>query len=240
MSSARDDRRTKNPESETTSKFFLAVFESSLTGSRIYRAYMEPDGISFVFAGPLMVFIDPEVARGKEHGDWKTKAAEALKGGVVAVGGVLVLVAIIILRMAARLALNDRAADATDMIVLPLIIFIAVVVMVVVATTTAVRRLTNRLKQLEAMSPEELREQAESEKQSFRVTAENTSDVRIDPPARKTGQRNPAVRLSIRHEPTGKWKLNLLSVKDVRRAARAFRQILGKDGVEVNVTLSRD
>ncbi len=243
MANARDDRQTRSAESaeaDAPGKFFLAVFESSISESRIFRAYPEADGISFVYAGPVLPTIDPETARGKVHGDWKTKAAEALKGWMVGAGGAACLVFGVFILIAGRLFLRGRAADATDLLSLILIILTMVVVGALVGVGMAVRRLTKRVAHLETMTRDDIRREAETEKRRFRATAENTREVIIDPPPRTADRKNAAGRLSLRHDPTGKWKLNLVSTKDVRAAARAFRQLLGKDGVEINVAALKD
>jgi hypothetical protein len=94
---------------------------------------------------------------------------------------------------------------------------------------------------LDAMSAEQLRAEAESEKRSYRATADNVRDVSIDPYDRAAGSRTgSAALLSFRHDPTGMWKLSLLKLKDARAAARAFRKLLGKESVEVNVSLKKE
>src|SRR5262245_40566492 len=87
-------------------KFFLAVFQSGIREARIYRAYPDPDGVSFVYTGPAPLFLDLDVARGKGHGDWKVKTAQSLKTGIVSAAGtagvVLGLVVLIVGRMVIR------------------------------------------------------------------------------------------------------------------------------------------
>src|SRR5688500_1405710 len=46
---------------ETGLKFFLAIFQSGIREARIYRAYPDEEGISFVYAGPAVVIIDVEL-----------------------------------------------------------------------------------------------------------------------------------------------------------------------------------
>src|SRR5438270_416570 len=102
MSSGGDRRRrdkdraespTREPDMSEASapeaqpKFFLAVFQGGFSEARIFRAYPEADGISFVYAGLPGPFIDLEMARGAGRGGWKVKAADALKSGLVKAGG---------------------------------------------------------------------------------------------------------------------------------------------------------
>src|SRR5262245_31255804 len=95
MSSARDEpqtRRAAASDANAAGKFFLAVFESGFRESRVIRACPEADGINFVYAGPVLPAIDPGTARGKGHGERKTKTAEAVKGWMVGAGGAACLV----------------------------------------------------------------------------------------------------------------------------------------------------
>src|SRR5262249_38372119 len=74
--------RTREPDASDTEvaerrpKFFLAVFTGGFSEARIFRAYPEADGISFVYAGLPALFVDPELARGEGRDDWKVKAGE--------------------------------------------------------------------------------------------------------------------------------------------------------------------
>ena len=70
--------------------------------------------------------------------------------------------------------------------------------------------------------------------------ADNVRDARIGPPRTGGGRTGAVAQLSFRHVPTGKWNLMLLTLKDARAAARAFRRLLSKDGVEVNVPLKKE
>jgi hypothetical protein len=260
MSSARDERRRpdgaarpRGPEPDRPDPgapkpdFFLALFWSGIREARIYRAYPDPDGVAFVYAGPAVAFLDPELARGGGHGDWKARAVQSLRTSLVSAGGALVLLVGVLVLIGGRILANQVAAGRpvfegrplpTDFIGM-LIAFVAVfAVTVLVVLTTAVRRITRRVAALDALSAEQLRAEAETEKRSFRATADNVRDVRLDPGEQAGGGRPAsAARLSLRHDPTGKWKLDLLTRADARAAARAFRRLLGKDEVAVNFPL---
>jgi hypothetical protein len=250
MSGARDDRRRPDKGARDTEpdgpdaaapgpEFFLAVFQGGLSEARIFRAYPDANGVSFVYAGPAVLFLDLEVARGGP-GARKISPADALKRGLLGAGAGALAVGGILIAIVGRLALRD-GSNATDAIGMLLTFGAVFAVAAVVALTMSLRRITRRAEELDAMSPEQLRAEAKTQKQSFRATAANVRDVRIDPHDRAGGGRaGSAARLSFRHDPTGKWKLSLLTRKDARAAARAFRQLLGKDGVEVNVSLKGD
>jgi hypothetical protein len=227
-------RRGPGPE------FFLAVFQSGVREARIYRAYPDRDGVSFLYAGPAVLFLDVEVARGKGQGDWKAKAAQSLKTGLVSAGGAGLVGLAVLIAVAGRLALQDLS-NATDLIAMVPGFVAIFAVAIVLVLTMSVRRITQRLELIDSLSPEQLREEAQSEKWSFRATADNVKGVvRIDPHDGSGGRPGSAARLSFRHDPTGKWKLILVARKDARAAVRAFREVLGDDGVEVNLSLKGD
>ncbi|MFL5340748.1 MAG: hypothetical protein ACJ8F7_11405 [Gemmataceae bacterium] len=250
MARSRGERRSDEEEAGSESdrpesgprgpEFFLAVFQNGVRESRIYRGYPDADGLSFVYAGPAILFLDPEVARGTGTGDWKVKAADALKSGLVKAGVAGLLFLGIIIVIAGRLALRDHH-NATDLIGMFLMFATVMAVAVVVALTSAVRRVTRRVAVLDAMTAGQIRAEAESEKQSFRATADSLHNVRIDPYEEADGGKPDfAARMSFRHDPTGKWRLILVTRKDARAAARALLKLLGKDGVEVNIPLKKE
>jgi hypothetical protein len=184
--------------------------------------------------------IDLELARGK--GDWKAKASESLKTGLVSAIGAGVVILGLITAIAGRMILRGQEGqNVTDLIGLILTFGAVMAVAAIVAMTSGIRRIVKRCKELDAMSREDLREEAEIDKWSFCATAQDITDVSIDSHDSAGGGRSgSAARLTFTHDPTGKWKLSLLKMKDARAAARAFRQILGKDNVEVNVLLKRE
>jgi hypothetical protein len=221
-------------------KFFLAVFQSGFRGSRIYRVYPGPEGLLFLYAGPLVVWIDVEMARRIDPTHWAVKAAGALRtGAVAAVGGALIIAAVV-LRLVLRAARDDPSA-AADILTGAVVITVLGVVFAIVAVTVSVRRVTTRVAYLDALTEDELRAEAARDKWSFRVTARNVSDVCIDPLDKSNvlGARpgGPVARLAFTHDPTGKWKLNLVRAKDIKAAVRAFRRLLGPGKVEVTVPL---
>jgi hypothetical protein len=110
------------------------------------------------------------------------------------------------------------------------------------ADEIARRKLAQRAAVFDRMSLPELRAEAESDALSFRVSADNTPKVRIEPP--KPGmfedrRANDLVvgRLSFTHATTGKWELMLLSQADARMAMAAFRRVLGHENVHVTLKL---
>jgi hypothetical protein len=223
---------------EPRAPFFLAVFQSAWRGSRIFRVYPGRDELLFIDVGPIVVFIDVDMARRIDTTHWAIKAAGALKAGVVTcVGGSFVVVAVL-LRLLIRAAL-DNPSQAVDLLTGIAAVAVLAVVMLIVAVTSSVRRIVKRVAQLDALTEKGLRAEVGLDKWSFRASADDLSDVSIDPVSTSAvlGAREggPAARLSFTHYPTGKWKLNLVRSKDTKAAVRAFRQLLGPGELTVNI-----
>jgi hypothetical protein len=101
-----------------------------------------------------------------------------------------------------------------------------------------------KVRHLDALSEEGLRREAAADKWNFRATAADVSDVRLDP-LKTSGvlgatRDGPVARLSFSHRPTGRWRLNLVTPADTQAAVRAFRRLLGRGQVAVNVPLKGD
>ena len=106
------------------------------------------------------------------------------------------------------------------------------------------RAVAQRAAALDPMTLDDLRAEVDADKDSFRVTAGDTTEARILPPytgflADKTGPQ-PVGQLKFKHDPTGKWTLLFLTKPDARAAIKAFRRVLGRDGVEVELRLKKD
>jgi len=107
------------------------------------------------------------------------------------------------------------------------------------------RQMTKRQEELDPMTMDQLRAQADGDKTSFRVTADTTTDARIGPPAsgiwaNKDIEAAIAGHLYFRHDRTGKWNLVLLTNADASAAIRAFRRVLGKRKVDVTLRVKKD
>src|SRR5262249_31068961 len=151
---------------EPAPKFFLAVFQGGFSEAKIFRAYTDAAGISFAYAGLPALFLDPELARGA-RGGWQVKAADALKSGLVqaAVGGLIGLG--VVIAIAGRLAARGDGGGATDLIGLGLMLLTMFAFGAGLVLTMSVRRIAARVKVLDAMSRDELREEAQTDKKSF-------------------------------------------------------------------------
>ena len=102
--------------------------------------------------------------------------------------------------------------------------------------------LAKRAAVLDRMALGELRAEAGSDRLSFRITADNTSNVRIEPPASSAeadGAREKRIvgRLQFTHATAGKWDLVLRTQSDARLAMKAFRRALGEESVAVTLRL---
>jgi hypothetical protein len=124
------------------------------------------------------------------------------------------------------------------------VVAVGAVAFTIAAMATTVRQITKRVAHLDELTEQGLREEATSDKRNFRAAASDLSDVRIDP-LTKSGvlgapESGPAARQSFIHAPTGRWKMNLVTARDTKAAVRAFRQLLGRERVAVNVSLRGD
>jgi hypothetical protein len=101
--------------------------------------------------------------------------------------------------------------------------------------------LAKRAAVLDRMALGELRAEAGSDPNSFRITADNTSNVRIEPPASGAGadgrEKRVVGRLTFTHATAGKCELMLRTLADARLAMKAFRRALGEENVAVTLKL---
>jgi hypothetical protein len=101
--------------------------------------------------------------------------------------------------------------------------------------------LARRAAVLDRMTLDELRAETGSDALSFRITPENTTAARIEPPSPRHGDEDRRAvewtvgRLKFTHAAAGKWDLLLVTTADVRLAIKAFRRVLGVENVEVTV-----
>jgi hypothetical protein len=115
----------------------------------------------------------------------------------------------------------------------------------VLFNATDAKELEKRAAVLDPLSWEQLRAEAEADKNSFVLTAQNTSDIRIEPPSTSflaNPRTEPLVvgRVKFRHAPTGKWTLVLFTKPDARAAIRAFGDAFGAANVDVSLKLKKD
>jgi hypothetical protein len=239
VSSDKGDKRKKRPAGTdnpdrpetSTAKFFLAIHYSKLGASRIYRVYVHPDALSFIYIGPPHPWIDLESARRMDQAHWAIQAAQTVrKGATLAIAGGTAVAGILGL---ALLKAAFRDAPKVLDIILFVLTFVAIVIPLgVFLVTASIWALSKRISYLDGLTEDQLRKEAETSQWSFTATRDNVSDVSVDPA--EESKSKASARLSMTHDATGKWKLDLISSKDTKRAIGAFRQLLGDDSVEVN------
>lgn len=113
------------------------------------------------------------------------------------------------------------------------------------AASDAVARqgLAKRAAVLDRMALGELRAEAGSDQHSFRITADNTTNARIEPPSASAGadgarEKRAVGRLQFTHATAGEWELALRTPADARLAMKAFRRALGEENVAVTLRLT--
>ena len=107
------------------------------------------------------------------------------------------------------------------------------------------KEIARRAAVLDPMTVEQLREEIDKDKASFRVNVKNTKDVKVEPPktgifANKNIEPNIIGRLRFTHEPTGKWALLIVTKPDARAIIRYFRKVFGRDQVDVELRIKKD
>jgi hypothetical protein len=116
----------------------------------------------------------------------------------------------------------------------------------ITAITDAVarRELKKRADVLDPMTIEELRAEAEKDKNSFVVNADNTPGAHIEPPTTGfwAGKDPPEITgwLKFKHDEAGKWALMLITKADAKAAIRAFRGAMGREPVKVTLRFKKE
>jgi hypothetical protein len=228
------------PDAAPAAKFFLTVHRSTLGASRIYRVYPDADGLSFLGLGPPHPWIDLESARELDSTHWAVRTSQVIRKGVAlaiaagsAAAGVLGLVLL-------KAALRD-APKVLDLVVFVLTAVGIFVPLGLLGLTASIRLFTGRVAYVDSLTEKQIRKEAERREWfSFWAAADNVGGVSIDPVETKGAKGKAAALLSFTHEPTGKWKLELVAPKDAKAAVRAFVQLLGQENVAVNMRLKKE
>ena len=237
---AKPGEATAVPQDATPAPgFFLAVHRIVMGASKILRVYSHADGLSFLGLGPPHPWIDLESARKLDSAHWAIKASQAVRKGVaIAIAGASVgagVLGIILLK-----AVFQNAPAALDIIVFVLTAVGLFVPLLLLVLTGSIRLFTSRVAYLDSLNEEQIRKEAKVGKWfSFWAAANELSDVSVDP-VDKGAKGKAAALLSFKHEPTGKWKLELVARKDVKAGARVLVGLLGEENVTVNVRLKKE
>jgi hypothetical protein len=208
--------------------FFLAHLNSALGGSQMYRAYVEADAINLVHLGGYTPLIDVELCRKLDPAHWAVKTGETLKTWVLAAGGGAVAAAGVLGLALSRVAFKEpsRALELVSFVLTAVGLLIPIVI---IAIGGSIWRITRRVRQLESMTPEQLREEAAKGKAGLQVLAQDISEVQLQPISQESGGlgAKPVARLSFKHVKSGNWKLNLFTQDDAKLAAAAMRRLAG-------------
>lgn len=228
-----EKRAARLPATGAKPEFFLTRFRGSQTG--VYRAYVTPDSLIFLRVGRWMIFIDPEIARGTDQRSWMAHSSKAL---AAAIGGIIVaglFVLVIGIRAVMADVRRNPGGEGDGSVAMSIIIVVSLIaVAAIMIIPLMIRKLVNRGRELDQLDADGLAEEAEHDPLSFRATAENLSDVTIAPPS-GLDQEGIEALLSFKHKPTGKWKMDLLTTKDVNDAVRETRRIVGANKITVTV-----
>jgi hypothetical protein len=234
------DAEVARPDRPSAAGFFLAVYRSTAGASRIYRVYPDADGLSFLGLGPPHPWIDLESARKSDSTHWAVRTSRLVRKGVaMAIAGGSAVVGILALALL-RAAFKD-APKVLDILLSVLTAAGVFAPLALLVLATSVRLFTSRVAHLDSLTREQIRDEAGRKTlYSFRAAAAEIASVSIDPAPAQGAMGKSAALLSFTLGPSGKWKMELVSREDTKAAARSFRQLLGPDGVAVNVRLKRD
>jgi hypothetical protein len=100
------------------------------------------------------------------------------------------------------------------------------------------RAAAKRMEELDAMNLEQLRQEVDSNKLSFRMSAENVDSAVIEPPSSgffSTDENQDLLSgyLRFKHRPTGMWHMQLMTDGDVSHAVRGVRHVLASKEVTI-------
>lgn len=220
-----------------TTPFFIACFRGN--NARYFRVYSGVDELLFLYAGQYFVMIDPESPRGTDKQHWLLRslkmALAALASGAVAA---IMVLAIILRAIARNAAQNPNGGGHIITIVMAIIGLLGLLVVIIVPTT--LWGITRRCRELDALSLNGLRGQAEIDKRSFRATPDSIKEFKVQlldqrenfKPSQEVGS-----IISFKHKPTGRWKIETLTTADTRDAIQAIFAIWDRDQVEIDEKL---
>lgn len=201
--------------------YFFAVYESG--DSKLFRVYADSDALLFIFAGPYhMSLVDGMKAmRGEPAGDAALTPGEVIGKSALAAG------------RAGAIAGSAMAGAGIGML--------AAGIgggLLMAGAKLAAGQIDKRTQVLDAMSLDQLRDEANTAKGSFRVARDNTSNVQLLPVKSGIFSSDDATftgYLQFAHKPTGKWKLKFFTQLDAQSAIQEFRRVMGDANVVVQI-----
>jgi hypothetical protein len=191
--------------------------------------------LSFLGLGPPHPWIDLESARKSDGTHWAIRTSRLVgKGVAIAIAGCSAVAGVLAFALL-RAAFKD-ASKVLDIIVFVLTAAGVFVPLALLVLAVSVRIFTSRVAYLDSLTAEQIRDEAERETlYSFRAETADIAEVSINSAPAKGLMGKAAALLSFTHNPSGRWKLELVSRADTTAAARSFRQLLGPDEVAVHV-----
>ena len=190
--------------------FFVAQYRGSK--ARFFRVYPDEDHFLFVHAGPFVIGIDADTVRGP--GPHRTARAALLSAAGLAVGAAA---------GAAVYFVGGREATGSVLYV-TLGIGALLAVGGAVALPAVVWRVARRGAELDALSPDGLRAEAETEL-SFRAHHDSITGVKFA--LLDAGGGEVGATVTFRHKPTGNWTIETTTTEDTSDALDEFYDALG-------------
>jgi hypothetical protein len=199
--------------------FFVAQYRGSK--ARFFRVYPDEGAFLFVHAGPFMIMIDAETVRGTRH--WLVQSAKLLAAGL-AIGAVVAGAILFTVGLGLVQNNNPEAGGAL------------LAVGFALALPAVVWRIARRGAELDALSPDELRAEAEAE-MSFRADHNDFFDIKFAP--LEQGGDQVGATLTFRHKPTGNWTIETTTTKDTRAALDEFYDAFGDEIIAIEEALKQ-
>ena len=209
--------------------FFVAQYRGSK--ARFFRVYPDEDAFLLVHAGPFMIMIDAETVRGTRH--WLVQSAKLLAAGL-AIGAVVA--GAIIFTVGRGLGQNNNPEAAGSVLYGLIGLSVLLAVGFALALPAVVWRIARRGAELDALSPDELRAEAETE-MSFRADHNDFFDIKFAP-LEQSGDQVGAT-LTFRHKPTGNWTIETTTTKDTRAALDEFYDAFGDEIIVIEEALKQ-
>lgn len=211
--------------------FFVAQYRGSK--ARFFRVYPDEDAFLFINAGPFMIMIDAETVRGEDRRHWIVQSAKLLAAGL-AIG--VVVAGAIIFTVGRGLTQNNNPEAAGSVLYGLIGLAVLLVVGFAVALPLVVWRIARRGAELDALPPDGLRAEAETEL-SFRADHNSFFDIKFAP-LEQSGDEVGAT-LTFRHKPTGNWTIELTTTRDARAALDEFYDAFGDEIVQIDEKLQQ-
>ena len=212
------------PQPTSSLPFFLAVSQG-WSRSLVYRVYVDRDALLLLDVGPYNVMVDLEVCRKADGSHWMVKTVQALKTWVVGIGGV-VLAVIGMLGVGLARAGREKPIEVLQIISLLLMLAAVLIPGLIILATWSMRVLVRRAQQLDALTADQIRQQATEGKDKYRLTPGELSNSQVFPPKNPGPAIKHKAEATFKH-PSGSWRLLIFAPQDVQLACSTFRRMLG-------------